>query len=123
VKGVYKYPAKDIYLSQLNSEFLTEFEYYIRHNPIKGYDPCLGNGVGKHIQRFKRIINWAFNELKWLKLNPIDSYSCPIKKSKRKKLSIEQLVVLEQKIFHDPALTMSRIYSSLVAIQVLHLLM
>jgi integrase/recombinase XerD len=104
VKGVYKYPAKNVYLSQVNSEFLTEFEYYIRHNPVKAHDPCLGNGVGKHIQRFKRIMNWAKEELKWIKQNTVEDYSCPLKKNKRKKLSFEQLVVLEQKTFQDPDL-------------------
>lgn len=97
------YPSKDIYLSQLNAELVTEFEHYIRNNPIKKHDPCLGNGVAKHIQRFKRIINWAA-ELQWIKSNPIEKYSCPVKKSKRKKLNIHQLVAFEQKNFQDPAL-------------------
>lgn len=52
-----RYESKDIYLSQLNNEFATNFENYIRNNPIKDHDPCKGNGVGKHIQRFKRILN------------------------------------------------------------------
>lgn len=98
------YSSKDIYLSELSSEFMTEFEFYIRNNPIKDHDPCKGNGVGKHIQRFKRIISWATKEIKWIKLNPIADYSCPIKKSKRKKLVIEFLVILEQKEFQDPVL-------------------
>lgn len=99
-----KYPSKDIYLSQLDKGFATEFEHYIRNHPIKEHDPCLGNGVGKHIQRFKRIINWATETLEWVKLNPIASYSCPLKKSKRKKLTFELLVKLEQKAFQDATL-------------------
>ena len=99
-----KYSSKDIYLSQIDMEFVTELEYYIRHHPIKDHDPCLGNGVVKHIQRFKRIINWATKTLKWLKQNPVSDYSCPIKKSKRKKLTFEQLVKLERKEFQDTAL-------------------
>lgn len=98
-----KYPSKDIYLSQLNTEFVTEFEYYIRHHSIKDHDPCLGNGVAKHIQRVKRMMNWAV-ELGWIKSNPFSKYSCPVKKSKRKKLDIQQLVTLEQKLYNDPAL-------------------
>lgn len=100
----FKYPSKDIYLSQLNTEVMTEFEYYIRNNPIKDYDPCKGNGLAKHIQRFKRILNWAAdakNGIEWMKTNPCEKYSCPIKKSKRKKLDIQQLVTLEQKNFQD----------------------
>lgn len=95
--------SKDIYLSQLNMEFITEFEHYVRNFPIKKHDPCLGNGTAKHIQRLKRIINWAV-ELKWITINPIEKYSCPVKKNKRKKLTIQQLVTLELRSFQDPAL-------------------
>lgn len=95
-----QYPSGDIYLSQINIQFATEFEYYIRNKPIKAYDPCLGNGIAKHIQRFKRIINWAV-EMEWLTNNSIEKYSCPLKRNKRKKLSIQELVSLEEKEFQD----------------------
>jgi len=103
-----KYSKKDVYLSELSMEFATEFEYYLRHHPMKEHDPCLGNGVAKHIQRFKRIVNWAVDDLQWLKNNPFEKYSCPIKKTKRKKLPIEQLVLLEQKTFQDATLNYVR---------------
>jgi integrase/recombinase XerD len=102
-----RYPGKDIYLSQLNMQIATEFEYYIRNSPIKADDPCLGNGLAKHMQRFKRIINWAV-EIEWLKNNPFAKYSCPIKKHKRKKLNFQQLVTLEQKVFTDENLNFVR---------------
>ena len=54
-----KYASGDVYLSQVNGQFATDFEHYIRTIPIKEYDPCKGNGVGKHMQRFKRILNWT----------------------------------------------------------------
>lgn len=73
----------------------TEFEHYIRHNPIKEHDPCAGNGVVKHIQRFKRLVNWAV-EIEWIKVNPFEKYNCPLKKNVRKKLSIQELVALEE---------------------------
>lgn len=100
-----KFPAKSVYLSQVNGEFVTEYEHFIRTKPIKEFDPCKGNGVGKHIQRLKRILNWAKKELKWIQINQIADYSCPIKKSKRKKLDFQQLVTLEEKVFHDPAIS------------------
>ena len=98
-----KYATKDVYLSQLSMEFVTEFEHYVRHNPIKEYDPCTGNGVAKHIQRLKRIINWGV-EINWLKNNPFEKYSCPVKKNKRKKLDISHLIALEEKNFKNAAL-------------------
>lgn len=98
------YRSGDVHLSQVDSQFATEFEHYIRTNPIKEYDPCKGNGVGKHVQRFKRLLNWAEEDLKWIKHNQCKSYSCTIKKSKRKKLDIVSLVKLENKTFIDPVL-------------------
>ena len=93
-----KYSAGDIFLPQINMEFATDFEHYIRTHPIKKSDPCLGNGLGKHIQRFKTILNWAVT-IKWIKQNPIDKYSCPLKRNKRKKLSLTELFILEEKEF------------------------
>ncbi|MFT4154798.1 site-specific integrase [Parafilimonas sp.] len=99
-----KYASGDVYLSQVNGQFATDFEHYIRTTPIKDHDPCKGNGVGKHIQRFKRILNWAKEDLKWIKENQCAEYSCPLKKSKRKKLDIHELVALETKAFVNPSL-------------------
>lgn len=95
-------PGHDVYLSQVNNEFATNLEHYIRSNPLKKHDPCTGNGLGKLIQRFKRILNWAEDDIKWIKVNQCGKYRCPIKKTRRKKLTIQQLVTLEQKDFSDP---------------------
>ncbi|MEO9021811.1 MAG: site-specific integrase [Ginsengibacter sp.] len=94
----------DVFLPQVNGQFATDFEHYIRTTPIKYHDPCKGNGVGKHIQRFKRILNWAANDLKWINENQCRNYSCPLKKSKRKKLDIYELVALEKMPFSHPTL-------------------
>jgi integrase len=99
----WKFSTQDIYLSQLNKQFITDFEYFVRNFPLKDHDPCLGNGVAKHIQRFKRIMNWAV-EIEWMKINPFKDYRCPIKKSKRQKLSTQLLVAIELKIFRDELL-------------------
>jgi site-specific recombinase XerD len=96
-----QHPSGDMYLSEINMQFATDLEHYIRNNPINAYDPCKGNGVGKHIQRFKRIIKWAADEINWLKVNPVAAYSCPLKRARRKKLTIQEVVVLESQNFND----------------------
>jgi len=93
----------DIFLSQVNMEFMTNFEHFIRDNPAKAHDPCKGNGLGKHVQRFKRIIAWA-KEIEWIKVHPVKEYICPLTRSKRKKLSIQQLVTIEEQYFADPTI-------------------
>jgi integrase/recombinase XerD len=97
------YPGGDIYLSQLSMELATNFEHFVRNNPMKTYDRCEGNGLAKHVQRFKRIVNWAV-EIKWITVNPFKEYSCPQKKHKRKKVSFQQLVAIEQQQFSDPSI-------------------
>ena len=84
-------------------ELATNFEHFVRNNPIKAYDRCEGNGLAKHVQRFKRIVNWAV-EIKWITVNTFKAYSCPQKRAKRKKLSFQQLVAIEQQPFSDPSI-------------------
>ena len=93
----------DLFLSEIDMEFITNLEYYIREHPVKDWDPCLGNGPGKHIQRFKRIMNWA-KSIKWIKENPVADFPAKLKKNKRKKLSIEALVTLENQGLSDKKL-------------------
>ncbi|HEX7690924.1 MAG TPA: tyrosine-type recombinase/integrase, partial [Sediminibacterium sp.] len=99
--------GKTVYLKQVDMQFATDLEHYIRTQPLKDFDPCLGNGVAKHIQRFKRIMNWAA-EIKWVKVNEIDPYKCPLKKSRRKKLTMEEVLQLESKHFQDENLNYVR---------------
>ncbi len=37
-----EFPDKDVYLSQLSMELATNFEHFVRNNPIKASDPCEG---------------------------------------------------------------------------------
>lgn len=93
-----QFKGKTVYLKQVDMQFATDLEFFIRNQPLKDYDPCLGNGVAKHIQRFKRMMNWAA-EIKWVKNNEIDRYKCPLKKSHRKKLTMQEVLLLESKQF------------------------
>lgn len=93
------FKTEDIYLSRIEKQFATDFEYYIKMNPIKEYDKCVGNGLAKHIQRFKRILNWAADDIEWMAFNPCAKYKCPIKRTKRKKLSFQEVVALEKQVF------------------------
>jgi hypothetical protein len=44
----HQFDRDDIFLSELDFQFITDLEYYIRTNPIKEWDPCQGNGFAKH---------------------------------------------------------------------------
>ncbi|MET0466295.1 MAG: hypothetical protein ABW007_24260 [Chitinophagaceae bacterium] len=51
-----KFPG--MYLSQIDTEIM-KFKMFVRDNPIKPNSPCKGHGLGKHLETFKRIIEWA----------------------------------------------------------------
>ncbi len=91
-----KYKSGDINLLALDFEFITELEYHIRNHPIKKEDPCAGNGVYKHLERLKKMVNWG-KQLKWIKENPFADYKLEFKRTKRKKLTIQELVLIENK--------------------------
>ena len=79
-----KFSVDDIALGKLNREFIIELEYYIRNNPLKAHDPCLGNGVMKHLERFKKLVAWA-KVLQWITVDPYDNYQLNLKRYKRPK--------------------------------------
>lgn len=58
--------------------------------------------MGKHIQRFKRILNWAKEDLKWIQQSQVKDYKCPLKRRKRVKLRFEEVLAIERQIFIDP---------------------
>jgi site-specific recombinase XerD len=98
-----KFSVDDIALGKLNREFIIELEYYIRNNPLKAHDPCLGNGVMKHLERFKKMVAWA-KVLQWITVDPYDNYQLNLKRYKRPKLTIEELMTIEAKEFNTSTL-------------------
>ncbi len=94
----------DIFLAQIDYEFITNFCHYIPRNPIKPSDPCTANGTTKHIERLKKLIAWA-KKLQWISENKVEDFVPPRKKFKRKKLHMAQFVKIEKKIFYDPAVS------------------
>lgn len=100
----HQFDREDIFLSELDFQFITDLEYYIRNYPIKEWDPCQGNGLAKHLERVKKMVTWA-KKLKWIKENPFEDFSITKKKTKRKKLTVSELHKIQTQKFSKPALT------------------
>jgi hypothetical protein len=64
-----KFKSADIHLAKLNYEFISGFEFYVRSNAIKENDPCSNNGTMKHMERLKKMVNWAVKN-EWFDKNP-----------------------------------------------------
>jgi integrase len=89
-----KYDAGDIYLKDLTHEFITGFEYYIRNNPLKTGDPCTNNGAMKHLERLKKVVNWACtNEL--IEKNPFAAFRLRFKRREMDFLEKDELARIE----------------------------
>lgn len=86
---------KDIYLKQLNYEFVTDFENFLRNYRNSKKQLMLGNnGVMKHLERFKKIVNLAV-KLEWMYKNPFNQFQLKYHKYDRAYLSERELELLE----------------------------
>ena len=90
---------KDIYLKQLNFRFITDFEHYLRTYKNKKKQLMLSNnGVMKHLERFKKMINLAI-KLEWMHKNPFSQFQLKYDKYDRAYLNERELGLLEDTEF------------------------
>jgi len=93
------FKSSDIYLVQVNYKFITDFEYFLRNYKPRGNQRPLGNnGVMKHQERFRKMINFG-HKLGWINTNPFDSYKLKFKKVDRGFLNDKELHSIESKNF------------------------
>ena len=81
-----KCKVADINLNDLSYSFMTAFEHFVRTTPIKVNDPCTNNGTMKHLERFKKMTNWA-EKNEWINKNPFVRYSLKFKHFEREVLN------------------------------------
>ena len=103
----FKFQKEDVFLSELNYQFMTELESYIRNHPLKEHDPCKGNGIMKHLERLKKMVHWS-QQLGWLNKNPFIEYKLEFKRSKRKKLDLTELSRIEKQHFSNQSIAYVR---------------
>ncbi len=93
-----KLKIHDLPLIEITLSFLTQFETFIRTAPLKSTDPCNNNGTMKHIERMKKMVNWAYiNE--WIPKNPFIAYKLRFRSSQREILNEQELELLEVQDF------------------------
>ncbi|THU32539.1 site-specific integrase [Niastella caeni] len=84
----------DILLKDLAYEFITNFEFFIRTQPMKESDPCTNNGTMKHLERLKKIVNWAVKN-EWIDKNPFTAFQLKFKRKERDFLTELELAAIE----------------------------
>lgn len=87
------FSRSDIALSELNHQFISEFEFY-----LKTHDNCEHNTTMKYLKNLKKVVSMALaNE--WLEKNPFLSFKCTSKETNRGYLTQEELNMIVEKSF------------------------
>jgi integrase/recombinase XerD len=94
-------PSKDLLLTKINHNFLFDFRNYIREHPTFRRKPANQNGLAKHVERIKRMIEWS-REREWISSNPVEAFKTPKKKVNRSFLEEDELKTIEQCRIDDP---------------------
>jgi len=85
----------DVFLSQLNYEFICDFENFLHAYWPKGHPRAMSqNTVMKHIQRFRKIIKLGYN-LEWLDKDPFRRWKPSFERREREFLTQDELQNLE----------------------------
>tara|TARA_R110001592_G_scaffold208897_1_gene459970 strand:+ start:254 stop:1519 length:1266 start_codon:yes stop_codon:yes gene_type:complete len=99
-----KLRVNDIYLKQLNYRFICDFEQFLRTYKNKNNRLMLSNnGVMKHLERFKKMINLAM-KLEWIVKNPFTQFQLKFDKFDRQYLSERELELVETIRFNNERL-------------------
>lgn len=90
-----KLKTNDVFLKQLSYKFIIDFEQFLRNGKsINRSQPLKNNGVMKHLERLKKMMNLALR-LEWIEKDPFVRFSLKFTKHQRAFLSKSELEILE----------------------------
>ncbi|APQ16218.1 site-specific integrase [Maribacter hydrothermalis] len=93
--------TKDIYLKQISSSFIIDFEQHLRKGPsLQSSKPLRNNGVMKHLERLRKLMNLAL-DLEWLDKNPFVRYKLKFNKFTKQFLTQENLETFEVSLLKE----------------------
>lgn len=102
-----KYRGTDIFLSKLTYEFISGFEFYVRTSAIRETDPCTNNGTMKHMERLKKVVNWALKN-EWLDKNPFANFKLKFIRQERDCLNDIELTAIKTRDLENPVFQLVR---------------
>ena len=78
-----RFKADDSFLAELNYQFITEFEFFLRSiKPLDRSNPPGNNGIMKHIERLKKIARLGVM-MEWLPKHSFEGFKLLFQKSER----------------------------------------
>jgi site-specific recombinase XerD len=90
---LHQYAKSDLFLSELNFEFITSLEFF-----FKTVRQCNHNTALKYITNVRKITHLALLH-GWLEQDPFSKFKCSFKETKRDHLTEEELTLLQEKEF------------------------
>lgn len=103
-----QFKKEDLYLTELNYEFITHFEYFLRkHQPLDHQRGMTNNGVMKHLERFRKVIRLGV-KMEWLDKDPFAMFKLKMNKVERGFLTKEELFEIEDKQINIPRVQFAR---------------
>lgn len=121
------YKTSDMYLKELDYDFIIKFEKYLRNYIPEDHHLKMGNNtVMKHIERFRKLVNLSI-KLGWINNDPFINYKSKFVKNERGFLSLVELQAIEKKSFTTVRLQLVKdlfvfsCYTSLSYIDVINL--
>lgn len=94
-----QFKKEDLYLSEMDYQFITQFEYFLRtYVPSDHHKGMENNGVMKHLERFRKIVRLGV-KLGWIEKNPFELFKLKMQKVERGYLTPEELKSIEDKKF------------------------
>jgi integrase len=103
-----KHQIKDIPLSELNFQFITELEVFLRQTvPLDPSNPLTNNGIMKHMERFRKMVTLAV-KMEWLPKDPFQKYSLKFHKVDKPFLTTEELRKVENTELEISKLNLAR---------------
>lgn len=91
-----KYERSDVFLQNLDYEFILGFESFLRKYRSRPSQGTIGNNVAmKHIQRLKKMIRLAY-DMDWIQRDPFTKFKLTYEKKGREFLTKEELEKIEK---------------------------
>lgn len=97
-----KKKRENIYLREINYKFAIEFESFLRNKPNLN-----NNGIMKHMERFKKLMNFA-HSLELIEKNPVEKFKLKFTKTEVAYLTKDELKKIEEKELTKDALSINR---------------
>ena len=98
----------DILLEHLNYAFIIDFENFLRRNTGQLHArPLTNNGVMKHLERLKKLLNLA-QKLEWILRDPFSKFSLKFIKTERPYLTQNEVDTILNFIFENNSLSKTR---------------